>query len=139
MDRLPANTLFVEGLFAEHALCDTRARWAPEVLTGRIDGRTVARFRYNHATTRNAVWRVAAGVRFHYRDAADGYRLLFFSFQPAWQSGRAPALSSGYAVGGAPSGRGWRFSVQLRHVSNGGPHDPNRGETMARVGAASDP
>ena len=32
--------------------------------------------------------------------------------------------------------QGQRFSVQLRHISNGSLHEPNRGETMALVGVA---
>jgi hypothetical protein len=34
---------------------------------------------------------------------------------------------------------GWQgkhFSVQVRHISNGGFHEPNRGETMGLIGFA---
>jgi hypothetical protein len=139
MDRYAASTVFVEALFAEHALGDTRFSWVPDVSAGWIDGRNVAQFRYNRYTTHDAVWLVAAGARLHYGDAADWYRPLFFSFQPAWQSGRTQALSSGYEFVSTLGWQGRRFSVQLRHVSNGDLHDPNRGETMALVGAAFDP
>ncbi len=55
----------------------------------------------------------------------------FGSFQPAFNMGRSHALSSAYDLGW----QGRRFSFHLRHISNAGLHDPNRGETMALIGS----
>lgn len=138
MDRYPAGTVFVEGVLAETVLGDTGVSWSPDVSAGWIDGRAVAKFRDNRYTTRDAIWLVAAGARFHYGEAGAWYRPLFFAFQPALQAGRTQALSSGYEFVSTLGWQGRRFGVELRHVSNGGLHDPNRGETMLLVGAAFD-
>lgn len=138
MDRYPAGTVFVEAVLAEHVLGDTRVSWSPDVSAGWIDGRDVAKFRDNRYTTQDAIWLFAAGALFHYGEAGDWYRRLFLAFQPALQAGRTQALSSAYEFVSTLGWQGRRFSVQLRHVSNGGLHDPNRGETMVLVGASLD-
>jgi len=54
------------------------------------------------------------------------------------QTGRTMALSS---VGEFVNTVGWQgkyLSFQIRHISNGGTHGPNRGETMALVGVGFD-
>ncbi len=134
MDGYGSNALFVEGVFADHRIGDSRFSWSPDVSLGWIDGRDVARFDVTRPGTRNSVTLLAAGVRLHYGDAGDWYRPLFVSFQPALQLGRTLALSSSYEF---VSTLGWQarhFSIQLRHVSNGGLDGSNRGETMALVG-----
>ncbi|MDO1529616.1 acyloxyacyl hydrolase [Fulvimonas sp. R45] len=138
MDSHGANTAFVEAVFGEHRLGDTGLTWAPDVSGGWIDGRDVSRYRAARYTTRNEVWLVAAGARFRFGDESAWYRPLFFSFQPAYHSGRTQALSSGYEF---VSTLGWQmkhWSFQIRHVSNGSLHEPNRGETMALVGIGFD-
>ena len=65
-------------------------------------------------------------------------RGLFLSVQPALQSGRTQALSSGYEFVSTLGWQGRHVSVQIRHVSNAGLHAPNRGETMALLGVGFD-
>lgn len=140
MDRYATPTAFVEGVFAEHPLGDSRFTWAPDVSFGWFDGRDIARYRDNRYTTRDHVWLLAGGARFHYGDAGDWYWPIFVSFQPALHTGRTQALSTSYAFASSIGWQGQRFSFQLRHVSNGSLHDdPNRGETMALVGVALNP
>ncbi len=138
MDGYAANTVFAEGVFDEHRVGDTRLSWSPDVSLGWIDGRDIARYRDNRYTTKDAIWLVAAGARFHYGDAGDWYRPIFFSFQPALHSGRTQALSTSYEF---VSTLGWQwqhFSFQIRHISNASLHRPNRGETMALIGVGFD-
>lgn len=138
MDSYGSNTLFVEGVFDPHRIGDTRFSWSPDVSLGWIGGRDVKRYRWARYTTGDDVWLAAAGARIHYGDAGNWYQPLFFSFQPAVHTGRTQALSSGYEFVSTLGWQGRRFSVQVRHVSNGGLHNPNRGETMALVGVAFD-
>jgi hypothetical protein len=136
MDTHGTNAAFVESVFAEHPLGDSRLTWSPDITAGWIEGRDVAHYRHARYTTSDDVWLVAAGARFRIRAPDAWYRRMFFSFQPAYHSGRTQALSSGYEF---VSTLGWqmhRWSVEIRHVSNGGMHEPNRGETMALVGLA---
>lgn len=134
MDSYAANTVFVEAVFPQHAIGDGRLSWSPDVSLGWIDGRNLARYRGNRYSTRNAVWLAAGGARFHYGEVGDWYRSLFFSEQLALQTPRTLALSSNYEFVSTLGWQGRVFSVQLRHVSNAGLHDPNRGETMLLVG-----
>jgi hypothetical protein len=138
MDSYAANTVFVEGVFDEQRIGDTRFSWSPDVSLGWLDGRAIARFDANRYTTRDQVWVLAGGARLHYGDASDWYRSLFFSFQPAVQTGRTQALSTPYEFVSTLGWQGRRFSVQVRHISNGNLHHPNRGETMALLGMAFD-
>jgi hypothetical protein len=138
MDRYGATTAFVEGVFDEHRIGDSRFTWSPDVSLGWINGRDVARYRDARFSTDDDIWLLAGGARFHYGDAGDWYRPLFFSLQPALHSGRTQALSSAYEFVSTVGWQGQRFSFQIRHVSNGGLHDPNRGETMALVGVGFD-
>lgn len=136
MDSYASNTVFVEGIFDEHRIGDSRFSWSPDVSAGWINGRDVARYRNSRYTTADDIWLVAGGARVRYGDAGDWYHRLFFSFQPALHSGRTQALSSAYEFVSTLGWQGRRFSLQLRHISNGALHDPNRGETMALVGVA---
>jgi len=138
MDRYATNTVFVEGVFDEHRLGDSRFSWSPDVSLGWLDGRAIARYDGGRYTTRDQVWALAGGARLHYGDDSDWYRSLFFSFQPALQTGRTQALSTPYEFVSTLGWQGRRFSVQVRHISNGNLHHPNRGETMALLGVAFD-
>jgi hypothetical protein len=137
MDRYATNTAFVEAVFASRRIGDSRFSWAPDVSAGWIGGRQVARYDDSRYRTRDDVWLLAAGARFQYGDAMDG-RGLFLSVQPALQRGRTQALSGGYEFVSTLGWQGRRFSVQIRHVSNAGLHEPNRGETMALLGVGFD-
>lgn len=138
MDSNGANTLFAEAVFDAHRIGDSRWSWSPDISFGWINGRDIARFRDSRYTTRDDAWLLAAGARFQYGEANDWYRHLFLSFQPALNSGRTQALSSPYEFVSTLGWQGRRFSVQIRHVSNGNLHQPNRGETMALVGVGYD-
>jgi len=132
-----ANTAFVEAVFAPQPLGQTRFTWAPDVSLGWIDGRHVTSDDRRY-TNRDSVALLAAGARFHFGEAGDWYQPLFFSEQLAVTNHTTHALSSHYQF---VSTLGWQakhFSVALRHVSNGGLHRPNTGETMALVGVAFD-
>lgn len=138
MGSFGTNALFVEGVFAAHRFGDSRFSWSPDVSLGWIDGRDVARYRGMRLGTTDSVTLAAVGARFHYGEAGDWYRSLFFSFQPALQTGRTIALSGALEFVSTLGWQGRRFSVQLRHVSDAGLRDPNRGETMALVGVGFD-
>ncbi len=138
MDMYEANAAFVEAVFAPRQLGQTHFSWSPDVSLGWIDGRNVARYDNSRYTARDAVGLVAAGVRVHRGEVGDWYQPLFFSAQLAAINHTTQALSSPYQF---VTTLGWqmkRFSVAIRHVSNGGLHHPNRGETMALVGVAFD-
>lgn len=134
MDSHPATTAFVEGVFASHALGDSRYTWAPDVSLGWIDGRRLSRYDGAHYTPRQAVWLVAGGVRLQNGATQAWYRHLFFSEQLAVQNRRSLALSSDYEFVSSVGWQGEHVSFQLRHISNAGLHGPNRGETMALLG-----
>ncbi|HZX72268.1 MAG TPA: acyloxyacyl hydrolase [Rhodanobacter sp.] len=138
MDSYATHAVFVEGVFDAHRIGASRWSWSPDLSFGWINGRDVARFSDSRYTTRDDAWLLAAGARFQYGDANDWYRHLFLSFQPALNSGRTQALSSPYEFVSTLGWQGRRFSVQIRHVSNGDLHNPNRGETMALVGFGFD-
>lgn len=139
MDSYGANTAFVEAIFAPHAIGDSgRLDWSPDVSAGWIDSRDVARYRGDAYGTDHAVVLVAAGARFHYGDAGAWYRPLFFSFQLAGTSQTTQALSTHYQFVSTLGWQGEHLSFQIRHISNGSLHKPNRGETMALVGVGFD-
>lgn len=138
MDSYGTNAAFVEAVFDQRRIGDSRFNWSPDVLIGWIEGRDIGRFRPMRYSTEDSAWLVAAGARFQYGDADNWYRSLFFSFQPALQSARTQALSSSYEFVSTLGWQGRRFNIQLRHISNGSMHEPNRGETMVLVGASFD-
>jgi len=132
-----ANTAFVEAVFAPQPLGQTRFTWSPDVSLGWIDGRHVATDNSRY-TTHDSVALLAAGARFHLGGTGDWYQPLFLSEQLAVTNRATHALSSHYQF---VSTLGWQakhFSVAIRHISNGGLHRPNTGETMALVGFAFD-
>lgn len=138
MDSRATNTVFVESVFAAHPLGDSALHWAPDVSLGWIDGRDIARYRHARYGTSDAIWLVAGGVRVNAGDRGDWYHPFFYSFQVALHGGRTQALSSAYEF---VNSVGWQWrhvSVQVRHISNGSLHEPNRGETMALLGVGFD-
>ncbi|MFC5527786.1 acyloxyacyl hydrolase [Rhodanobacter ginsengisoli] len=128
------SAAFVEGVFDGHRVGDSNFSWSPDVSLGWIEGRDLARYRGNRYSTSEDAWLLAAGARVHYGTADDWYRHLFVSFQPALNSARTQALSTAYEFVSTLGWQGQRFSVQVRHVSNGNLHHPNRGETMLLLG-----
>lgn len=138
MDSYPTNAAFVEAVFGGHRIGDSRWRWSPDVSLGWVKGRDVARYRDARYTTKDDVRLLAAGARFQYGDDANWCRHFFFSVQPAVTSGRTQALSSGYEFVSTVGWQGEHLSFQIRHVSNAGLHEPNRGETMALLGVGFD-
>lgn len=138
MDGHGANAAFVEAVFAPQPLGHTRFTWAPDVSVGWIDGRQLTAYDGSRYNSRSSVALAAGGARFHYGEAGDWYRPLFFTAQLAATNHTTHALSSHYQF---VSTLGWQarhFSVAIRHISNGGLHTPNSGETMALVGIAFD-
>lgn len=141
MDGYGANTVFLEGVFAEHPLGGTGLTWSPDASLGWIDGRDEELQRHDRYSGHSysvhpQSWIGAGGVRLRFADENAWYRPLFFSFQPAVHGGRTLALSSSYEF---VSTLGWQakhWSVQVRHISNGDLHTPNRGETMVLLGIA---
>ncbi|MBN8894588.1 MAG: acyloxyacyl hydrolase [Rhodanobacter sp.] len=138
MDGHGTPALFVEAVFDDHAIGDSRWSLAPDVSLGWIDGRDIARFRDNRYPTREQAWLLAAGARLQYRTADGAPGHWFASFQPAFNTARTQALSSPYEFVTTLGWQGHRFSFQIRHVSNARLHQPNRGETMALVGIGFD-
>lgn len=138
MDSYATNALVIEGVFNEQRIGDSRWNWSPDVSLGWIEGRDIARFRTGRYTVRPDAWLLAAGARIRYGDAGGWYRQLFLGFQAAYNSARTQALSSPYEFVTTLGWQGRRFSFQIRHVSNGHLHQPNRGETMALIGVGFD-
>lgn len=138
MDRYAANTLFAEAVLDAHPIGNSRWRWAPDVSLGWIHGRELARYRGSRYGNADPAWLLAAGARVSYGDAGHWYRHLFLGFQPALNSARTLALSSPYEFVSTLGWQGRHFSFQIRHVSNGDLHKPNRGETMALFGVGFD-
>ncbi|HWU77791.1 MAG TPA: acyloxyacyl hydrolase [Rhodanobacter sp.] len=138
MDSHATNAMFVEGVFDSRPIGTSRWSWSPDVALGWVNGRDIARYRGGRYATSQDAWLLAAGARFQYGDANDWYRHLFLSFQPALNSAHTQALSSPYEFVSTLGWQGRRFSFQIRHVSNGNLHSPNRGETMALIGVGLD-
>lgn len=136
MDSYSTPAAFGEVIFDEHQIGSSNFTWAPDVTAGWISGRSLKRFDNSRYTTRDDIGLVSAGVRFHYGPANAWYRRLFISEQPTVHTGRTEALSSGFEFSTTFGYQGDHWSVGVRHISNAGIHEPNRGETMALVGIA---
>ncbi|MFK2902516.1 acyloxyacyl hydrolase [Dyella ginsengisoli] len=136
MDSHGTNTAFVEAVFAPHAIGNSRYTWSPDVSAGWIDGRDLTR-KYSQ-TTRPSVALVAAGARLRTSDESAWFYPLFFSFQLAGTNHATQALSSHYQFVSTLGLQFKHVSFGIRHISNGGLHDPNSGETMALVGVGFD-
>jgi hypothetical protein len=105
---------------------------------GWIAGRSAALQDGRSSGIKRDAWLIAAGARIHYGAANAWSQPFFFSFQPAYHVGDTESLSSSYEFVSTLGWQGKRFSIQIRHISNGGLHEPNRGETMALVGVGFD-
>ncbi len=138
MDSHAANTMFAEAEFDANPIDASRWSWSPDVALGWIQGRDLVHYRGSRHASSEAAWLLAAGARVSYGEAGHWYRHLFLSFQPALNSARTLALSSPYEFVSTLGWQGRHFSFQIRRVSNGDLHKPNRGETMALVGAGFD-
>jgi hypothetical protein len=129
-----APAVFGETVFGEHTIGHSNFTWAPDITGGWIDGRDIAQFRYDRYTTRDHIWLLAGGVRFHYGAADAWYRPFFFSFQPTLHTGRTQGLSSSYEFTSTLGWQGRHWMFALRHSSNAWLHMPNRGENMVLAG-----
>lgn len=132
-DSYGTNTAWIETVFKDYQIGNSRFTLAPDVSLGFFNGRNVTRYGNKDSAD---VWLLAGGVRFHYGAPGDWYHHLFWTTQVAAQAGRTLALSSG---GEFVNSIGWqadRWSFQVRHASNAGIKGSNRGETMALVGLA---
>ena len=136
MDSYSTPAAFGEVIFDEHTFGSSNFTWAPDLTAGWIGGRNLRRFDNSRYTTRDDIGLVAAGIRIHYGPADAWYRRLFISEQPTVHTGRTEALSSAYEFTTTVGYQGDHWSVGVRHISNAGIHEPNRGETMAVVGIA---
>ena len=134
MDSHAANTVFLESVFDERPLGDSGLHWAPDLSLGWINGRDIGRYRHARYGTRDAIWLVAGGVRLRAGGPGDWYHHFFYSAQVALHDNRTQALSSPYEFVNSVGWQWHHLSFELRHISNGSLHEPNRGETMALVG-----
>lgn len=136
MDSYGTQAAFVEAVFTSHRIGDSRFSWSPDVSAGWINGRDIPKYNRLSSSyhTGDRVFLAAAGARFGYGEASDWYHHLFFSFQPALQTGRTQALSTSYEFVSTLGWQGRILSFQLRHISNGKTGGPNRGDTMALIG-----
>lgn len=128
------DTLFIEGVWEARPIGDSNWSWSSDASVGWIEGRDLSHYALDHPNTRDDVFLGALGARVHYGQAGDWYRHLFLSFQPALHTGRTQALSSAYEFVTTVGWEGKRWNLQVRHISNAGFQEPNRGETMALVG-----
>ena len=126
--------VFVEGVFDAQPIGSSNFTWAPDVSLGWLGGRNLYDHRIEGENTRSSALLFGLGARFQYGQQGDWYRHLFFSFQPTYNTGRTPGLSGPLEFASTFGWQGKHVSVQLRHISNAGIHEPNRGETMALVG-----
>jgi hypothetical protein len=136
MDSYSAPAAFGQVIFDEHQFGSSNFSWAPEITAGWIGGRDLKRFDNGRYTTRDDIGLVGAGIRVHYGPANAWYRRLFVSEQPTVHTGRTLALSSAYEFMTTVGYQGDHWMVGVRHISNAGIHEPNRGETIALVGFA---
>ncbi|GLQ97797.1 acyloxyacyl hydrolase [Dyella mobilis] len=130
---------FGEVVFEPSQIGSSDFTWSPDVTAGWIggrDGSKVAEFANDNPSTRDDVFLVAGGARFHFGPASAWYQPLFLSFQPAVHTGRTQALSTVYEFVTTVGYQGSHWSLGVRHISNGSFHEPNRGETMLVAGIA---
>jgi len=134
MDSFGTNAGFLEATFREYSMGQTPFTWSPDISTGWINGRNLAWYTRYALGTEDKIWIVAAGIRLRYGGDASYMHHFFFSFQPSLHTGRTQALSSPYEFVSTLGWQGSRVSLQIRHISNGSLHAPNRGETMILIG-----
>lgn len=136
MDSYGTNVGFVELTLDDRQLGHSNFTWTGDFSLGYINGRDVARYRHARYNTSDDVKLAAGGVRIQYGDDDDWYHGFFWAPQVAVLSGKTTALSSGGEFVNTVGYQFKHWSLQIRHISNAGIHDPNRGETMALVGLA---
>jgi hypothetical protein len=134
MDNNSAAAIFVEAMGGGRGIGLSDMSLQPVASLGWIDGRNVARYDGTRYSAQRDTEVIAGGARLHAGGQQAWYRRLFFGFELAYNQQATRALSSHYEFMSSLGWQGKRFSFQLRHISNGGIHDPNRGETMALVG-----
>jgi hypothetical protein len=125
---------FGEVVWNERSIGSSQFTWAPDVIGGWIDGRDAIQDSVRNYTTRDHIWLIGAGARFHYGESQAWYHPLFFSFQPSLHTGRTPALSSSYEFTYTIGWQASHWLIGIRHSSNAYLHEPNRGESMALLG-----
>ena len=125
-----AAAAFAEGVFDEQPIGSSAFTWAPDIMAGWISGRGDSHRDVYHYATRDDIWLIAGGVRFHYGASDAWYRPLFFSVQPTLHTGRTPALSGCYEFTLTLGWQAEHWMIGVRHSSNAGSHLPNLGETM---------
>src|SRR5215469_8725636 len=96
MDSYSTPAAFGEVIFDEHQIGNSNFTWSPDVTAGWIGGRNLKRFDNNRYTTRDDIFLLSGGVRFHYGPANAWYRNFFISEQPTVHTGRTEALSSAF-------------------------------------------
>lgn len=125
-----AAAAFAEAVFDDYSIGNTAFTWAPDITAGWMSGRgDPPGGRYNYST-RDDIWLIAGGLRFHYGAAWAWYRPLFFSVQPTLHTGRTPGLSGSYEFTLTLGWQAAHWMMGVRHISNAGLHLPNLGETM---------
>lgn len=134
MDGYSAAAVFLDATRPAHDIGASSFTWAPMFSLGWINDRNVERYDGDRYDTHDTVVLGAGGLQFRYGDPASAWRHWFVSEQLAVQSGRTRALSTPYEFISTLGWQGDRFTFALRHVSNGGLHKPNRGESMVLVG-----
>jgi Lipid A 3-O-deacylase (PagL) len=136
MDDHGTRVAFVEYVGDVQLIGDSNFTWSTDASLGWIDGRDVRRYQFSRYSTNDSVWLGAGGVRFHYGETGRWSQPFFLSFQGAIHTGHTQALSSSGEFVSTLGWQGRHFNIQLRHISNAGLHDPNRGETMLLFGVA---
>jgi hypothetical protein len=134
MDTYGATAIFIEAMGQQSVIGHSSITWQPVASLGWIDQREIARFDESRYRASHQAELIAGGARWHLGAGQTWYQPLFFGFEVAYNHQATQALSSHYEFVSTLGWQGKRFSFQLRHISNGGLHDPNRGETMALAG-----
>ncbi|QNK03942.1 acyloxyacyl hydrolase [Dyella telluris] len=134
MDGRNATAIFTEIMGMQRAIGTAAITWQPVLSLGWIERRNIPRYEPSCYRTSHNAELLAGGGRLHIGSQQTWYQPLFFGFELAYNHQPTQALSSPYEFVSTLGWQGRRFSFQLRHISNGGLHDPNRGETMALAG-----
>ncbi len=134
MDTHGITAVFVEVMGDQRSVSGSTINWQPVVSLGWIDKRGLPNHLGGSDKVASDTKIAAAGARIHLGTANSWYQPLFLGFELAYNQHSTCALSSHYEFMSTLGWQGRHFSLQLRHLSNGGLHDPNRGETMVLVG-----
>jgi hypothetical protein len=139
MDCHAASAVFLEAMGRTEIIGTTHATWQPVISLGVISPRNVAHYDKGSYNTGHGTEVIAGGARFRMSGEDAWYGPLFLGFELAYNQHLTKSLSSHYEFMSTLGWQGKRFSFQLRHLSNGGFHEPNRGETMALLGIRLNP